>query len=429
MRVVFIMSWVVGGKGGEKLGIYNNMKEKIFRRQEVQKELTQLQMLSSNGGAFFSYNGKLYRSDLIQAAIRPYANHVGKLTAKHVQGENMNHIAQIKFLLEEPNDMMTMQQLISKAMWDLKLNGNAFIHISFEGGAPVALHNLSPNTVDVVKDRQNQIYLKMYFGDGTVRNIPYKHVIHLRGSFGEHEFFGDNPAEALIDLLDIVHTTETGIKHAIKNNAVVRWLVTFKNAMREEDIKKKTKEIQETFMSMDNEFGGVAAVDAKYDLTQVKNENSLYVPDNHVQNAFAARIKAFFGVSDAIINNTYTEDEFASWWEAECSPIIKQLSEEFTRKLFSRNQRSHGNKIVFDTGSLMFASYKTKLGLTQLADRGVLSLDEYRAILNLPSVDRDRFIIRREYGGLDEVTKDEGGENDGNERQSKADAGAEESDE
>ncbi len=406
------------------------MKEKIFKKPQTNKELTQLQMLSSNGGTFFSYDGKLYRSDLIQSAIRPYANHIGKLIAKHIQNENINHVAQIKFLLEEPNDMMTMQQLISKAMWDLKLSGNAFVHISFEGGMPVALHNLSPNNVDAVKDKRNQVYLRMYFGDGTERDIPYKHVIHLRGNFSENEIFGDNPASTLVDSMEVVHTTETGIKNAIKNSSVIRWLLLFKQSMREDDIKAKAKEIQKTFMSLESDFGGVAAVDAKYDLKQVKDESNLYLPDNHVQNTFIARIKAFFGVSDAIINNTYTEDEFASWWEAECAPIVKQLSEEFTRKMFSRNQRSHGNKIVFDTGALMFASYKTKLGLTQLADRGVLSLNEYRSILNLPLMKEDRFIIRREYGGLDEVTQEGGDEEDeaeGSERQLTTDVGAKES--
>lgn len=395
------------------MGIYNSMnsmKEKIFKKSQTQKELTQLQMLSSNGGAFFSYDGKLYRSDLIKSAVRPYANHIGKLVAKHIQADKVNHVAQIKFLLEEPNDLMAMQQLISKMTWDLKLSGNAFIHISFESGVPIALHNLSPNTVDVIKDRQNQVYLRMYFGDGTVRDVPYKHVIHLRGNFSEDEIFGDNPADALIDLMDIVHTTETGIKNAIKNSSIIRWLLLFKQAMRKEDIEAKTKEIQKTFLSSESDFGGVAPIDAKYDLKQVKNESNLYIPDNHVQNTFTARVKAFFGVNDAIINNTYTEDEFASWWEGECAGIVKQLSDEFTRKLFSRTQRSHGNKIVFDTGALMFASYKTKLGLTQLADRGVLGINEYRTILNLPLTKEERFIIRREYGGLDEVT--EGGEDD-----------------
>ncbi|MGQ7173722.1 hypothetical protein ACUOCP_53405, partial [Escherichia sp. R-CC3] len=59
--------------------------------------------------------------------------------------------------------------------------------------------------------------------------VPYVDVIHLRKDFNEDDFFGEHPGKALSSLMDIVTTTDQGIVKAIKNSAVVKWILKFKS--------------------------------------------------------------------------------------------------------------------------------------------------------------------------------------------------------
>jgi len=79
------------------------------------------------------------------------------------------------------------------------------------------------------------------------------------------------------------------------------------------------------------------------------------------------------------------------------------LSGEYTRKLFSRRERGFGNKIIFESSNLNFASMETKLKLVQYIDRGVLSPNELRKILNLePIPDGDTYVRRLDTRPVDE---------------------------
>jgi HK97 family phage portal protein len=386
------------------------LRDLIFRRKEPTKELTQLQMLKSTANVSTTIWSELHQSDLVQSAVRPYAKHVGRLIPRHVRnGESMPDPV-IRKVLEHPNPMMTMQKLLEKTVISLKLDGNAYIYMQYESGVITGLYPLQPIATTALRDNSGNIYLRFDFsGDGKSRVIPYSHIIHLRGTFYEDDFFGDNPSVALKEIMETLGTTEQGMRYAIKNSAIIRWLLKFTNAMRPEDVKERTKEIRETFLDFDSDFGGVVGIDAKYDLKQVKNENTTYIPDNHVQKSLTKRVHDFFGVNDKIVDNTANEDEMNTWYSSEVSPIVQELSDEFTRKYFTLREEAHGNKIEFGSGSLVFASNKTKLGLIQLVDRGIMSLSEMRVILNMEPLKNDRFIVRREYGELDEVTG--GGEN------------------
>ena len=43
------------------------------------------QMITERGNGFYSWNGKLFESDIVRACIRPRAKAMGKLVAKHIR--------------------------------------------------------------------------------------------------------------------------------------------------------------------------------------------------------------------------------------------------------------------------------------------------------------------------------------------------------
>ena len=69
-------------------------------------------------------------------------------------------------------------------------------------------------------------------------------------------------------------------------------------------------------------------------------------------------------------------------------PIAIQLSLEFTFKLFSERERGCGNKIVFTSNRLQYATLQTRATIGKdLFDRGIITINEYRDLMYMPQID------------------------------------------
>lgn len=94
------------------------MFDRLRNREPTQQ--TKYQFVTERGNGFYAWNGKIYQSDIVRAAMRPKVKAIGKLVAKHVRQTvqkdgtrklEVNPDAYIRFLLEEPNPYMTGQKL------------------------------------------------------------------------------------------------------------------------------------------------------------------------------------------------------------------------------------------------------------------------------------------------------------------------------
>ena len=378
------------------------------------KRVSTVQLVQERGNGFYSYNGKMYQSDIVRACIRPKIKAIGKLTAKHIRETvirqtrklDVNPEPYIRFLLEEPNAYMTGQMLQEKLAAQLILNNNAFAAIlRDENGYPTAIFPVAAMQADAVYDAAGNLYLKFYMQNGNVFTFAYDDVIHLRGDFYENDIFGDQLAPAIVPLMEIVTTTDQGIVKAIKNSAVIRWLLMFSASMRPEDIQQRAQDFAKSFLDVSNGTG-VAAVDAKADAKQIDPKD--YVPNAQQMENTTARIYALFNTNSKIVTSCASEDEQNAYFDAEIEPVLKQLSGEYTRKLFSRRERGCGNRIVFEASAWDFASTSTKLNLLQMVDRGALTPNEWRRAFNLAPVPGGDEPIRR----LDTQPVQEGGESE-----------------
>lgn len=377
------------------MGILDRFKNKVVT-------ITSYKLITESGSGFFNYDGKLYQSDIVRACIRPKAQAVGKIIGKHIRedpaGLKINPEPYIKFLLEEPNPYMTGQMLHEKMTIQLMLNNNAFAHIQRdENGYPVAIYPIPANAVEAIQDENFNLYLKFQMANGRSYTFKYSDIIHLRRDFNSNDIFGDNPATALTQLMEIVTTTDQGIINAIKNSNVIKWLLKFHTTLKPEDIKKQTKQFVDDFLKIedatDGSSAGAAATDAKFDAQQVTPND--YVPNASLVDKTIDRIYNFFNTNKNIIQSSFNEDGWISYYEAEIEPVVMQLSGEYTRKIFSRRERGFGNKIVFESTNLSFASMQTKLGLVQFVDRGIMNPNEVREILNLAPIAEGNVYVRR----------------------------------
>lgn len=373
--------------------------------------VSKYKMITDNGNGFYAWNGKLYQSDIVRAAIRPKSQAIGKAIGKHIrktaEGTAVNPDVYMRFLLEEPNPYMTGQMLQEKLVTQLELNHNAFAYINRdENGIPTEIYPITATGTQAVLDDNGRLYLRFSLRNGKTVTFKYTDIIHLRKDFNEDDLFGTSPAEALTSLMEVVNTTDQGIVKAIKNSNIIKWLLKFNQTLRPEDLKKQTKQFVDDYMNIESDSVGAAGTDAKFDAIQVEPKD--YVPDDKQTSGTVRRIYSFFNTNEKIIQSSYNEDEWISYYENSVEPLIVQMSGEFTRKLFSRRERGFGNKIIFESSNLTFASMKTKLALKEMVDRGALTPNEWRDILNLAPVEGGDEVIRR----LDTRPTDEPGGGD-----------------
>jgi HK97 family phage portal protein len=384
--------------------------DKVFGKKTKTFHTTRFEMINDGGNGFYAWNGSVYQSDIVRSCIRPKAKAIGKLIAKHirdnVEGFKVNPDTTIRFLLEEPNPLMTGQMFQEKMVTQLELNNNAFAYIKRdESGYATDIYPVPCTTVEVVEGVYGDIFLKFYFGNGKQMTIPYVDVIHLRKDFNDNDFFGEHPGKALSNLMEIVNTTDQGIVKAVKNSAIIRWILKFTSVLKKEDRQAQVDEFVNNFLDIEKK-GGAAASDPRYELVQVKPES--YVPNADQMEKTLQRILSFFNTNEKIIQSKYSEDEWNAYFESEIEPVAMQLSGEYTRKIFTRRERGHGNKIIFEASSLQYASMKTKLQLLQMVDRGSMTPNEWRYVMNLGPIEGGDKAIRR----LDTALVNEGGDGD-----------------
>lgn len=355
---------------------------------------------------------------LVRAAIRPKAQAIGKLNPKHILDFNgnfkINPQPYIRFILEEPNPYMTMQMMLEKVTTQLMLNHNAFIYIKRdELGYATELYPIPATSVELIEGKEGDLFLRYTFMTGKRMTVPYSDIIHLRRDFNESDFFGDTPQETLKNLMEVVNTTDQGMVKAIKNSMVIKWIMKFKSTLRPEDRDIEVSKFVDTFLSI-NKGKGVAATDPRYDLEQIKNES--YVPNAAQMDRAVLRIYSFFNTNENIIQSKYTEDEWNAYYEAEIEPLSKQLSGEFTRRIFSKKERGFGNYIIFEANSLQYASMATKLNLVQMVDRSAMTPNEWRDVMNLGPIEGGDKPLRRldtttvgdDLGGGEDIDEGEG---------------------
>lgn len=367
---------------------------------EQPNEGYRFELVVERGNGFYAWRGGLYRSDIVRSCIRPYAKAIGKLLAKHIResadGPKINPEAYMRLLLEEPNPYMTGQLLQEKLSTQLKLNNNSFaLIVRDDFGYPYQIYPIPCVSAEALYDKTGNLLLKFLLKNGKSKTFYYRDIIHLRQDYNDNDIFGDPPAEVITSLMEIINTTDQGIINAVKSSNVIKWLLKFKQSLRPEDIQKNVKDFVKNYLSIDSEIGGAAAADAKYDIEQVKAQDSIYVPNAAQMDRTQKRIYNFFNTNEKIVQSSFNEDEWTAYYEAEIEPFARQISEEFTRKLFTRKERGFGNKIVFTANTLVYASMQTKLGLVAFVDRGIMTPNQVLEILGLGPIDGGDTPIRR----------------------------------
>ena len=347
--------------------------------------------VEAQGGGFYdlsNWNGNLYDSDIVRSAIWTNAKNVGKLNPKHIRETAGKYdpfpSPRIRRILERPNQFMGMSVFLNKMATQCFKKNNAFALVNYgKDGCVEGLYPISYTSVEAVESN-GFFFIKFMLPNGKTLVVPYNELIHLRLHIDEKDVFGEDNQKPLQAVMDVIQTTDSGMVKAIKNSAVVRWILKFQNVLDPDDKEREIKSFIQNYLSIEN-AGGAAGTDPRYEAEPVKQ--NAYIPNAVQMSSAKERIYSYFGISEAIIQSKFKEDEWDAYYENTLEPIAIQLSEEFTERLFTETERAHGNKIIFEANRLQYASAKTKVQVGQfLSNLGSLELDQILQIFNIAPI-------------------------------------------
>lgn len=359
--------------------------EKAFKKSET---ITKVGFVNESAAVFTTYCGDAYANDIYRAAVDAIARNAGKLKGGHViryadhdrvdGGCKLNRILQVR-----PNPYMSAYDFLYKMVTHYYLYNNSFALIDRSGRNISGIYPITCSHMDFLSDAAGGLYCHFFLKSGKESIFPYSDIIHLRRNFNSNELLGDGNA-ALTPALELAHTQNEGIINGIKSGAHIRGILKFTQIMAPGKLKKEKEAFINDYLEISND-GGVVATDQKMEYTPIESKPVILSAEQ--SKTVQDKIYNYLGITEKIVNSSYTEDEFSAFYESTIEPLAVQLSLEFTSKIFNDREQAYGNSILFESGRLQFTSNKTKVSLIkELMPYGLLTINQALEILNLPSV-------------------------------------------
>lgn len=383
--------------------------EKLFGKKTEPKGTYkgEYKMLNAYTPTFTRFNGSIYESEIVRAAINTIAVQCGKLRVQ-VTGSAKPSL-QVK-LRRGPNELQTWSQFMSRLATILYVHNNAFIvPVLDQFGEVSGIYPVLPNKCEVVQYEVGGVvkpFLRYTFKWGEKAAIELENCGIMTRYQYAHDLFGETNS-ALLPTMDLIHYQHQAIREGCASGASYRFMAKLTNFSKTEDLKKERRRFTEENFAKDAEGGGLLLFPNTYsDIKQV--ETKPFVIDADSMSIINKNVYEYFGVNEDVLMNKAYGDAWAAFYEGVVEPFAIQFSEVATKMLFTFREQAQGSAIFATANRLQFMTNADKLAYsTQMVDRGILSLNEAREILNLEPVDGgDVRIVRGEYVNTTERIND-----------------------
>ena len=347
---------------------------------------------------FNDFGNNINASDVVKICIDRIASHAAKLKPRYVKSLDNSSVVEKKgtlaYLLKyQPNPLMTPYDFIYRTVTLLYLNNNAFIYPVYDQNTYELkeLWPLKPNSVEAIKDQSGDIFLRFSFIDGRNYTLPYESIIHVRRFYGINDIFGGSGAisdhSAILKTIKINDSVLQGIDNAIRSSFQIKGLLKINGLLSEKDKKAQKDEFDRALKEATlNGNSSIVPVDLKSDYVPLNVDPKLV--SSEMLTFLQKKIITYFGVSESIYDNKYTEDEYNAFYEGTIEGIAIAFSETFSKALLTRNNLENGEQIVFYSERLQYSSWNTKVSaIEKLMGLGILSLNESRSLLGLEPIE------------------------------------------
>lgn len=361
----------------------------------------EFKLLSGYRPTFHKYEGGLYESELVRAAINARATHISKLKVETIGSARPALQNKLK---HGPNQFQTWGQFLYRLSTILDVHNTAFICPVFDDfGEPSGIYAPLPDKCEIVQ--YNGVpYLRYEFSRGEKAAIEFDFCGVMTKYQYKSDIFGETN-RALLPTMDLISIQNQGIEEGVKSSATYRFMAQVGNFTKPEDLEKERKRFSERNLARNADAGGLLLFPNTYaNIQQIKS--APFVVDADQMKAIKDSVYEYFGVNEEVLTNKAYGDAWAAFYEGAIEPFAIQFSDVMTKMLFTFREQSQGNMVMATANRLQYLSNADKLNVSaQMADRGLMTRNEIREIWNLtplPEGIGDQLPIRGEYYNVTE---------------------------
>lgn len=383
--------------------------DRLFGRQVKQEPPARdegvFRLLNGYRPAFHSWNGELYESERVRAAIDARARHISKL---HVEIKGTAKPALQNRLRLGPNEWHTWSQFLYRASTLLDMQNTLLIApIIDKSGETTGVYPLYYRAVELV-EYKGEPWARITFHNNERVAIELRRLGIMTRFQYKNDFFGENN-KALHPTMELVNIQNQGIEEGVKSAATFRFMATLNNFSTDADLARE----RERFTSLNirgADAGDVLLWPNTYkDIKQI--ESKPFVVDAEQMAAIDKNVFNYFGVNEDVLQNKTVGDSWSAFYEGAVEPWSIQFSEVLTKMLFTQTERERGTFVMATANRMQYMNNADKLAVSaQMADRGIMTRNEIREIWNMPPLPAevgDTLPVRGEYYNLGEDGTDQ----------------------
>lgn len=358
---------------------------------------------------YSQFGTNIYYSDVVQQALKCIVDEMKKLNPTHVRykGSEPTPVkSTVQDVLDDPNPLMTTSEFIEKITWLLMMNYNAFVIPVFrtwtdentgeERRYYEALYPINPTQVDFIEDGSGRLFVTFWFWNGYTTTIAYDDVIHIKYNYSINQYMGGDMLgqpdhKALLKTLELNENLLQGIAKSMNASFAINGIVKYNTLIDDGETEAALKELER---KLANSESGFLPLDLKADFTPLERKSELV--DEGTLKFIDEKILRHFGVPLDILTGDYTKDQYEAFYQKTLEPLIKAMSQAFTKKLFTKREKAFGNRVELYPKELIFMTVTQSLEMINiLSPTGALFENEKRVILGLrplPELEGKRFM-------------------------------------
>jgi HK97 family phage portal protein len=381
------------------LGLINNITN-FFQRDKL--TTTKLINLLNQGYSIMQINRQLYDIPEVRTAINFVAEKVGSIPFYHIRADTEGGMDRVNdsfqyVLTVRTNKYQGPQVFWTQMITNYLTNNNAFAMPEWnDNGTLSALYPLPFRHFDFAQDENGKLII--VFDSNTNYSFYYDDIIHLQRF---PTFKGGSKKQATGNYTEIVGTMQNQAVKDSETAGRVSAILQVKSQLKSSDMKKKLDEFKENFQTAENTTG-MGMIGAEYDIHDINLK--LNPLNTDLLNEIVKQLYNYFGPSYEIINHTADELQYEQFIDDSIKPIVYQIEEELTYKLFSAGEISFYNKIQAETVDLEISTLSAKTAFYKEMSYGtIMTRNEIRRRLGMPKgpPELDKFLGNKNFQTLE----------------------------
>jgi hypothetical protein len=338
------------------------------------------------------WNGSMYQQVLVRSVIERFAIACSKLKPE-VKGTARPRVR--RAVETSPNQFQTWPSFLNRCATLYMNNTTVCVVPTYSPGSDVqcGFYPLPLAWAEVV-DHAGEFWLRWTMPDGGVRAIELSRVAIVNRFQYVSDWFGDG--NILANTLTMLKAQEDAQKQSINDSAQIRFIGQLNGQVRPENIEQKRDDFYKSNLSGANETS-LMLYDATFaNIEQLRAQNWT-IPTEEMER-IENNVFDYFGINRKILQNNYDENAWDAFYEGCIEPFALALGEAMSQATFTMRERPN-NKITFSSNRLEYAAASSKRNINKdMTDRGIMTINEGREVLQLPPIDGgDIFILRGEY--------------------------------